>query len=115
MGVVDVLGLVAPAWAGGWGVDVSRGEQNGRVSSELFNRPDEGRYLSLDDLWANVKSRSERSRSRVVQTEEIRVEAARGSRAARLSRMPVSKWMGAPRSSSTESADVAWVALLAPQ
>ncbi len=77
MGVVEVLDPVAPARAGGWKVDVSRGERNGRVSSEWFNRPDDERYLSLDDLWANVKGRSERSRSRVVQTADIRVEAAR--------------------------------------
>ena len=63
MGVVEVLDPVAPVRAGGWKVDVSRGERNGRVSSEWFNRPDDERYLSLDDLWANVKGRSERSRS----------------------------------------------------
>ncbi len=77
MGVVEVLDPVAPVRAGGWKVDVSRGERNGRVSSEWFNRPDDERYLSLDDLWASVKGRSERSRSRVVQTADIRVEAAR--------------------------------------
>ncbi len=77
MGVVEVLDPVAPVRAGGWKVDVSRGERNGRVSSEWFNRPDDERYLSLDDLWANVKGRSDRSRSRVVQTADIRVEAAR--------------------------------------
>ena len=77
MGVVEVLDPVAPARAAGWKVDVSRGERNGRVSSEWFNRPDDERYLSLDDLWASVKGRSERSRSRVVQTADIRVEAAR--------------------------------------
>ena len=79
MGVVEVLDPVQPARAGGWKVDVSRGERNGRVSSEWFNRPDDERYLSLDDLWASVKGRSERSRSRVVQTADIRVEAARDS------------------------------------
>ena len=62
MGVVEVLDPVAPTRAGGWKVDVSRGERNGRVSSEWFNRPDDERYLSLDDLWANVKGRSERNR-----------------------------------------------------
>ncbi len=77
MGVVEVMDPVQPTRAGGWKVDVSRGERNGRVSSEWFNRPDDERYLSLDDLWANVKVRSERSRSRVVQTADIRVEAAR--------------------------------------
>ena len=79
MGVVEVMDPVQPARAGGWKVDVSRGERNGRVSSEWFNRPDDERYLSLDDLWASVKGRSERSRSRVVQTADIRVEAARDS------------------------------------
>lgn len=68
MGVVDVLEPVAPARAGGWKVDVSRGERNGRASFEWFKRPDDERYLSLDDFWANVKGRSERSRSRIVQT-----------------------------------------------
>ena len=63
MGVVEVLDPVAPTRAGGWKVDVSRGERNGRVSSEWFNRPDDERYLSLDDLWASVKGRSERSRA----------------------------------------------------
>jgi len=67
MGVVEVLDPVQPTWAGGWKVDVSRGERNGRVSSEWFNRHDDERYLSLDDLWVSVKGRSERSRSRVVQ------------------------------------------------
>ena len=40
-----------PMTTGGYKVDVSRGERNGRVSSEWFNRPDDERYLSLDD-WA---------------------------------------------------------------
>ncbi len=79
MGVVEVLDPVAPTRAAGWKVDVSRGERNGRVSSEWFNRPDDERYLSLDDLWASVKCRSERSRSRVVQTADTRVEATRDS------------------------------------
>lgn len=68
MGVVDFLEPVAPARAGGWKVDVSRAERNGRASSEWFKRPDHERYLSLDDFWANVKGRSERSRSGIVQT-----------------------------------------------
>jgi uncharacterized protein YodC (DUF2158 family) len=79
MGVVEVLDPVKPVRAGGWKVDVSQGERNGRVSSEWFNRPDDERYLSLDALFASVKGRSERSRSRVVETAEIRVEAARDS------------------------------------
>lgn len=34
MGVVEVLDPVQPMRTGGWKVDVSRGERNGRVSSE---------------------------------------------------------------------------------
>lgn len=77
MGVQEVLEPVQTRKTGGYKVDVSRGERNGRVSSEWFNRPDDERYLSLDDLWASVKGRSERSRSRIVETPEIRVEASR--------------------------------------
>jgi uncharacterized protein YodC (DUF2158 family) len=77
MNNVEILDPVRPVKSGGYKVDVSRGERNGRVSSEWFNRPADERYLSLDDLWASVKGRSERSRSRVVQTADIRVEAAR--------------------------------------
>ena len=51
---------------GGYRVDVSRGARVGRVSSEWFNRPDDERFLSLDDLFAQVKGRAERSRTRTV-------------------------------------------------
>jgi hypothetical protein len=36
--------------AGGYKVDVSRGERIGRVSSEWFSRPAGERYLSLSEL-----------------------------------------------------------------
>ena len=42
MGVQEVLEPVR-AGKGGWKVDVSQGERNGRVSSEWFNRPDDER------------------------------------------------------------------------
>ena len=61
----------------GYKVDVSRGERIGRVSSEWFNRPDDERYLSLTDLNNAVKRRSERSKTRIVESEAIRVEAPR--------------------------------------
>ena len=77
MNTMEILDPARPEKSGGYKVDVSQGERNGWVSSEWFNRPDDERYLSLDDLWDNVKGRSERSRSRVVQTADIRVEAAR--------------------------------------
>jgi hypothetical protein len=38
--------------AGGYKVDMSRGERVGRVSSEWFSRPADERYLSLSDLFA---------------------------------------------------------------
>lgn len=62
---------------GGYKVDVSRGERIGRVSSEWFSRPADERYLSLFDLARSVRDRSERSRTRVVETALIHVEASR--------------------------------------
>jgi len=58
-------------------VDISRGQSIGRVSSEWFNRPADERYLSLSDLHNSVKRRSERSKTRIVESEAIRVEASR--------------------------------------
>ena len=63
--------------AGGYKVDVSRGERIGRVSSEWFSRPADERYLSLSDLYAAVHGRTERSRTRTVESAAIRVEASR--------------------------------------
>jgi hypothetical protein len=61
----------------GYKVDVSRGQRIGRVSSEWFNRPDDERYLSLTELNNAVKQRSERCKTRIVESEAIRVEASR--------------------------------------
>jgi hypothetical protein len=61
----------------GYKVDASRGQRIGRVSSEWFNRPDDECYLSLTDLNDAVKRRSERSKTRIVESEAIRVEASR--------------------------------------
>jgi len=61
----------------GYKVDVSRGQRVGRVSSEWFNRPADERYLSLTDLGNSVRARSQRSRTRIVESERIRVEASR--------------------------------------
>ena len=63
--------------SGGYKVDVSRGERVGRVSSEWFARPDDERYLSLNALTAAGRARSERSRTRVVETSAIEVQACR--------------------------------------
>jgi len=61
----------------GYKVDVSRGRRVGRVSSEWFSRPDDERYLSLADLHEAVSTRSQRSRTRTVDSAAIRVEASR--------------------------------------
>jgi hypothetical protein len=63
--------------AGGYRVDVNRGARVGRVSSEWFSRPDDERYLSLSELYAAVQGRTERSRTRTVESAAIRVEASR--------------------------------------
>jgi len=63
--------------SGGYKVDVSRGGHDGRVSSEWFSRPDDERFLSLSELYASVKGRAERSRTRTVESAAIRVEAHR--------------------------------------
>ncbi len=63
--------------SGGYKVDVSRGSRMGRVSSEWFSRPDDERFLSLGDLARSVRGRSDRSRTRVVETALIHVEANR--------------------------------------
>lgn len=62
---------------GGYKVDVTRGERIGRVSSEWFSRPDDERFLSLGDLAAMVRGRADHSRSRLVETSRIHVEASR--------------------------------------
>ncbi|MCR4266406.1 DUF932 domain-containing protein [Nitratireductor sp. ZSWI3] len=63
--------------SGGYKVDVSCGERVGRVSSEWFNRPDDERFLSLDTLAETVRSRAERSKTRVLESALIHVEASR--------------------------------------
>ena len=63
--------------SGGYKVDVGRGERVDRVSSEWFSRPADQRYLSLSELAHTVRDRAERSRTRVVESALIHVEANR--------------------------------------
>ena len=63
--------------SGGYKVDVGRGERSGRVSSEWFSRPADERYLSLSELERAVRDRADRSRTRVVESTLIHVEANR--------------------------------------
>jgi hypothetical protein len=61
---------------GGYKVDVSRGERIGRVSSEWFSRPADERYLSLSDLYGAVRVRTERRRTRTIESAAIRVASS---------------------------------------
>jgi hypothetical protein len=72
MQVLDAYDL-----SNGYKVNVNRGERVGRVSSEWFSRPDDQRFLSLGELAGAVRGRSARSRTRVVETAHIHVEASR--------------------------------------
>ncbi|WP_278393924.1 DUF932 domain-containing protein [Sphingobium yanoikuyae] len=56
-------------------VDVSRGKNISRVSSEWFSRPQDERYLSLEDLYDSVRTRAERATTRIVESRTVRVEA----------------------------------------
>ena len=58
-------------------VDSSRGQRNGRVSSEWFSRPDDERYLSLTELHDAVRGRAEPANARTVESPAVRVEASR--------------------------------------
>ncbi|MGN7931780.1 DUF932 domain-containing protein [Sphingopyxis sp. 22461] len=70
------LATVADRVVGGaYRVDISRGHNIDRVSSEWFSRPDDERYLSLSDLYHDVRARADRATTRVVDSKAIRVEA----------------------------------------
>lgn len=76
MNQVEILDA-ARGHSGGYKVDVTRGDNVSRVSSEWFSRPDDERYLSLSDLFGAVRGRAERSRTRTLESAAIRVEASR--------------------------------------
>jgi len=54
-------------------VHVENGERDTTVNSQWFNRPDDQRFLSLDDLADHVYSRSADAYQQVVATDDIRV------------------------------------------
>ncbi|QOT72295.1 DUF932 domain-containing protein [Sphingobium fuliginis] len=70
------LALAADRPVGGaYRVDISRGRNVGRVSSEWFSRPDDEKFLSLTELYDSVRSRADRATTRVVESKSVRVEA----------------------------------------
>jgi hypothetical protein len=62
---------------GAYKVDISRGQNISRVSSEWFSRPDDERFLSLTALHETVLARAARAVARTVDTRAVRVEASR--------------------------------------
>jgi hypothetical protein len=56
-------------------IDVSRGSLDGSVSSQWFSRPDDQRFLNLDDLHAFLEERRNRSVARIINTRDLRVRA----------------------------------------
>lgn len=61
--------------SGAYRVDISRGHNVSRVSSEWFSRPDDERFLSLSDLYDRVRSRADRAVTRIVESRAVRVKA----------------------------------------
>jgi hypothetical protein len=57
-------------------VDPSKGSHNGRVSSEWYSRPDDERFLNLDDLHDHLKTAAEESRTTVLPTKHFRVQGS---------------------------------------
>lgn len=56
-------------------VDISRGRNASRVSSEWFSRPEDERYLSLSSLYDRARARAEAGTTRIVESRAVRVEA----------------------------------------
>ncbi|MFK4874063.1 DUF932 domain-containing protein [Novosphingobium sp. ZW T3_23] len=56
-------------------VDISKGQNISRVSSEWFARPADERFLSLDELYARVLARGQTASTRIVETRAIEVRA----------------------------------------
>jgi len=73
---MNIIANPAAGGPAGYKVDVSRGRNVGRVSSEWFNRPDDERFLSLDALHDRVRGRADRASTRIVESRVVRVQAA---------------------------------------
>jgi len=61
----------------GYKVDTTRGQHRGEVSAQWFSRPDDQKFLTLDDLYAFTKARRDESSAEVIDASGIRFEAQR--------------------------------------
>jgi len=61
----------------GYKVDPSRGRRIERVSSEWFARPADERYLSLNTLYESLRRRADHSRTRIVESRAVQIQARR--------------------------------------
>lgn len=66
---------IADAVTAPFKIDAFKGSRDGRVSSQWFSRPDDERFLSLNDLFEKVKGRADRSHSKVIDVSDIRINA----------------------------------------
>ncbi|MDC7682149.1 DUF932 domain-containing protein [Asticcacaulis sp. BYS171W] len=64
------------AVSGAFAVNPFLGKRDGRVSSQWFSRPDDERFLNLNDLYAAVRSRADSAHVRTVPSDQVRVEAS---------------------------------------
>lgn len=72
------MNMIAPVErpvSGAYKVDISRGRNDSRVSSEWFSRPDDERFLSLDLLYDRVRARAESATTQIIESRAVRVEA----------------------------------------
>lgn len=69
----------APAEVGKRKVDAFRGTMSGVLSSQWSSRPDDQRFLSLDDLHDAVKARADTSRADVIDLSKVRMDVGDGS------------------------------------
>lgn len=72
---MNMIATAERAVPGAYKVDISRGRNVSRVSSEWFSRPDDERFLSLDALYERVRTRADSAATRIVESRAVRVEA----------------------------------------
>ena len=63
--------------SGAYRAEVSRGGHDSRVSSQWCSRPDDERFLNLDDLYRSVKGRADAADVRTVYSSAVQVVASR--------------------------------------